>query len=208
MTPHRVADNSTTHTSVESFDISEQFREVMPHLRGYARSLTRNADAADDLVQDALVRAWASKSQFIPGTNFRAWMFTIMRHRFLDECRRNKGPHIPIEDISSHAALVTGPAQDSAIEFEEMASAYWQMAPNHREILMLVGALGLEYEEAAQVIGCAVGTVRSRLSRARSDLQNQIERGAGRLAKPSTRRNSTPRTIATKEFLRLLNAAA
>jgi RNA polymerase sigma-70 factor (ECF subfamily) len=206
MTPH-LANNPATHNSTVKFDIAEQFKEVMPHLRGYARSLTRNADAADDLVQDALVRAWASREQFIPGTNFRAWMFTIMRHRFLDECRRNKGPHLPIEDVTGHAALVSGPAQDSAIEFEEMASAYWQMAPNHREILMLVGALGLEYEEAAQVIGCAVGTVRSRLSRARTDLQNQIERGAGRLSRPS-QKGKPPRTIATKEFLRLLNAAA
>ena len=202
---HHLADNQP-----ESFDIAEQFREVMPHLRGYARSLTRNADAADDLVQDALVRAWASRAQFIPGTNFRAWMFTIMRHRFLDECRRNKGPHLAIEDVSNHAALVSGPAQDSAIEFEEMACAYWQMAPNHREILMLVGALGLEYEEAAKVIGCAVGTVRSRLSRARTELQNQIERGAGRLTKQPSGKKGTaaPRSIATQEFLRLLNAAA
>jgi RNA polymerase sigma-70 factor (ECF subfamily) len=202
---HHLADNQP-----ESFDIAEQFREVMPHLRGYARSLTRNADAADDLVQDALVRAWASRAQFIPGTNFRAWMFTIMRHRFLDECRRNKGPHLAIEDVSNHAALVSGPAQDSAIEFEEMACAYWQMAPNHREILMLVGALGLEYEEAANVIGCAVGTVRSRLSRARIELQNQIERGAGRLTRqPSGKKGAAaPRSIATQEFLRLLNAAA
>jgi RNA polymerase sigma-70 factor (ECF subfamily) len=194
----------------ESFDITEQFRDVMPHLRGYARSLTRNADAADDLVQDALVRAWASRAQFIPGTNFRAWMFTIMRHRFLDECRRNKGPHLAIEDVSNHAALISGPAQDSAIEFEEMACAYWQMAPNHREILMLVGALGLEYEEAAKVIGCAVGTVRSRLSRARIELQNRIERGAGRLTQqPSSKKGApAPRSIATQEFLRMLNAAA
>jgi RNA polymerase sigma-70 factor (ECF subfamily) len=199
-----------TNNQNESFDIAEQVRDVMPHLRGYARSLTRNADAADDLVQDALVRAWASRTQFIPGTNFRAWMFTIMRHRFLDECRRNKGPHLAIEDVSNHAALVSGPAQDSAIEFEEMACAYWQMAPNHREILMLVGALGLEYEEAAKVIGCAVGTVRSRLSRARTELQSQIEHGAGRLTPQlsSKRGAPPPRSIATREFLRLLNAAA
>lgn len=199
-----------TDNRTESFNIAEHFRDVMPHLRGYARSLTRNADAADDLVQDALVRAWASRAQFIPGTNFRAWMFTIMRHRFLDECRRNKGPHLTIEDVSHHAALVSGPAQDSAIEFEEMACAYWQMAPNHREILMLVGALGLEYEEAANVIGCAVGTVRSRLSRARTELQNQIERGSGRLPRQPLRSKGAPaaRSIATQEFLRLLNTAA
>ncbi|HWA41582.1 MAG TPA: sigma-70 family RNA polymerase sigma factor [Hypericibacter adhaerens] len=191
----------------ENHDITEQFKAVLPHLRGYARSLTRNADAADDLVQDALVRAWASREQFAPGTNFRAWMFTIMRHRFLDECRRNKSPHLAIEDVSGHAALVSGPAQDSSIEFEEMASAYWQLAPNHREILMLVGALGLEYEEAASVIGCAVGTVRSRLSRARNELQNKIEHGAGRLTRPSTLGRPRSRIVAAKEFLRLLNAA-
>jgi RNA polymerase sigma-70 factor, ECF subfamily len=203
MTPHLAE-----KTNNAANDITEHFAEVMPHLRGYARALTRNADAADDLVQDALVRAWASRDQFAPGTNFRAWMFTIMRHRFLDECRRNRGPHLAIEDVSNHAALVSGPAQDSAIEFEEMACAYWQLAPNHREILMLVGALGLEYEEAAAVIGCAVGTVRSRLSRARNELQNQIERGAGRLTKPSAQKDRpASRSMAAREFLRQLNAA-
>ena len=204
MTPH-LADH---HNLAESFDIERQFTDVIPHLRGYARALTRNADAADDLVQDALVRAWASRGQFVPGTNFRAWMFTIMRHRFLDECRRNKGPHLPVEDVSNHAALVSGPAQDSSIEFEEMACAYWQLGPNHREILMLVGALGLEYEEAATVIGCAVGTVRSRLSRARNELQNQIEGGAGRLTKePAKKGKPASRSMAAREFLRLLDAA-
>jgi len=204
MTPHLV----DRHPMDENLDIEKQFSDVIPHLRGYARALTRNADAADDLVQDALVRAWASRSQFVPGTNFRAWMFTIMRHRFLDECRRNKGPHLPVEDVSNHAALVNGPTQDSAIEFEEMACAYWQLAPNHREILMLVGALGLEYEEAATVIGCAVGTVRSRLSRARNELQNRIDRGAGRLTRePGRNGKPASRSIAAREFLRLLNAA-
>jgi RNA polymerase sigma-70 factor (ECF subfamily) len=204
MTPH-LASNLHLDGNPE---IEKQFSDVIPHLRGYARALTRNADAADDLVQDALVRAWASRAQFVPGTNFRAWMFTIMRHRFLDNCRRNKGPHLPVEDMSHHPALVSGPAQDSAIEFEEMACAYWQLAPNHREILMLVGALGLEYEEAATVIGCAVGTIRSRLSRARNELQDRIEQGAGRLTgEPAGNGKPASRSVAAQEFLRLLNAA-
>jgi RNA polymerase sigma-70 factor (ECF subfamily) len=170
-------------------DMNDQFVGSILYLRGFARALTRNPDWADDLVQDTLARGWASRSQFVPGTNFRAWMFTIMRHRFLDECRRNKNPALDIEDASHHAALISGPAQDSAIEFEEMASAYWQLAPNHREVLMLVGALGLEYEEAAKVIGCAIGTIRSRLSRARLELQGRIERGTGRVSRASGNRH-------------------
>lgn len=191
-----------SRNSVVNQEFSEEFLGAIAKLRGFALSLTRNADSADDLLQDTLAKGWASRSQFVPGTNLRAWMFTIMRHRFLDECRRNKCSPLPLEEVSNHAALVSGPTQDSAIEFEEMARTYWQLASNHRQILMLVGALGLEYEEAASAIGCAVGTVRSRLSRARAELQSRMEEGAGRMSRPSgPRGKAAPLPMAGAAFL-------
>jgi RNA polymerase sigma-70 factor (ECF subfamily) len=199
MTRHLAA----AHESSAPPDLADQFVDTIPNLRGYARALTRNPERAEDLVQDALVRGWASRSQFVPGTKFRAWMFTIMRNRFFDECRCNKTPTVAIEEATSHAALLCGPAQDSAIEFEEMASAYWQLAPNHREVLMLVGALGLEYEEAANIVGCALGTIRSRLSRARAELQNHLERGPGRVSQAEGRQ-TRPHPTAGEAFLRQL----
>lgn len=185
----------------ETNDLTEEFLAALPGLQSYARSLTRTVDAADDLVQDTLVRGWASQDQFIAGTNFRAWIFTIMRHRFLDLCRRNRGFFLPVEDLDNHPRLSSLPAQDPMIELEEVAYAYWRLSPNHREILTLVGAMGLEYEEAAKIVGCATGTVRSRLSRARDELQRQLDQGAGSLA----RRRKADRTLAVRDFLAELN---
>jgi RNA polymerase sigma-70 factor (ECF subfamily) len=185
-------------------DLTEEFLAVLPSLQSYARALTRKVDAAEDLVQDTLLRGWASQHQFAAGTNFRAWIFTIMRHRFLDMCRRNRGFFLPVDDLVDHPRLSRTPAQEPLIELEEVAYAYWRLTPNHREILSLVGALGLEYEEAAEVIGCATGTVRSRLSRARNELQKKLENGEGSLA----RRQKAPRTLQIKDFLAELDRGA
>lgn len=175
--------------------------QCIPHLRAYGRSLTHNADAADDLVQDALVRAWAARQQFQPGTNFKAWAFTILRNRFLDQRRRDRGASESIDDLR-HDALVARPSQDIVVQFDDMARAFWRLNPHHREILMLVGANGLSYEEAANVIGCAVGTVRSRLSRARTELQGVIERG-----RTGTDQRRFAGEFGAQQFLRALAAA-
>ena len=148
--------------------------QSLPHLRAYARSLCRNADAADDLVQDTLIRAWSAREQFAEGTNFKAWTFTILRNRFLDQRRRDRDVVERLEDYVDER-LTTKPVQENILHFDDVARAYWKLTPHHREILMLVGANGLSYEEAAEVIGCAVGTVRSRLSRARVELQTVLE---------------------------------
>jgi RNA polymerase sigma-70 factor (ECF subfamily) len=190
----------STPTATTTADFPELFEKCIPHLRAYARSLVHNADAADDLVQDALLRAWAARSQFAAGTNFMAWMFTILRNRFLDQRRRDRGGDTPIENVV-HINLTTAPQQDTIIYFDDMARAFWRLSPHHREILMLVGAMGFGYDEAAKVIGCAVGTVRSRLSRARTELQgslDQEQRGEGRRRK--TDRGAT-------EFMKALAAA-
>jgi RNA polymerase sigma-70 factor, ECF subfamily len=191
-----MATNETNETEAAR-DLTEEFLAVLPSLQSYARSLTRKVDTAEDLVQDTLLRGWASQHQFADGTNFRAWIFTIMRHRFLDLCRRNRGFFLQVDDLVDHPRLSSMPAQEPLIELEEVAYAYWRLSPNHREILSLVGALGLEYEEAAEIIGCATGTVRSRLSRARNELQKKLEHGEGSLA----RRRRAPRRLQVKDFL-------
>lgn len=154
-------------------DFTRQLEDCIPHLRAYARSLVRSPDAANDLVQDTLLRAWTARARFTPGTNFKAWVFTILRNRFLDQQRRDRFYMGSLENVV-HANLASGPSQESAVYFGEMARAYWQLSPRHREILMLIGAKGLGYEEAAQITGCPVGTVRSRLSRARTKLQTTL----------------------------------
>jgi RNA polymerase sigma-70 factor, ECF subfamily len=186
-------------------DFSVQYEKCIPHLRAYARSLMRNADAADDLVQDALLRAWASRVQYAEGTNFKAWMFTILRNRFLDQRRRDRGVSTSIDEIH-HANLVSQPAQDMVVHFDDMARAFWRLGPHHREILMLVGTLGLGYDEAARVIGCAVGTVRSRLSRARTELQDALDKGEPAGSRQNQRKNKGKERGAA-EFLRVLSNA-
>jgi RNA polymerase sigma-70 factor (ECF subfamily) len=182
-------------------EFSTLFRGCIPHLRAYARSLIHNVDAADDLVQDTLLRAWASRAQFTEGTNFRAWMFTILRNRFLDQRRRDRLGNCSIDDIVDET-LVSRASQDTVLYFDDMARAFWKLSPPHREILMLVGAMGLGYDEAAKIIGCAVGTVRSRLSRARTELQTTLDKGRS----TAQRQKNAPERGAA-EFLRVLAAA-
>lgn len=178
----------------------ELLETSIPHVRAYARSLTRNADSADDLVQDTLVRAWSAREQFTMGTNFKAWVFTILRNRFLDQRRRDREVRERLDDVPDEKRVVN-PTQEIVVQFDDMARAFWRLSPHHREILMLVGANGLSYEEAAVVIGCAVGTVRSRLSRARSELQTLLERQDDRLTSRGKRGKGA------EEFLRLLKVA-
>jgi RNA polymerase sigma-70 factor, ECF subfamily len=178
----------------------ELLQTSIPHVRAYARSLTRNVDSADDLVQDTLVRAWSAREQFTMGTNFKAWVFTILRNRFLDQRRRDREVRERLDDLPDEKRVVA-PSQEVVVQFDDMARAFWRLSPHHREILMLVGANGLSYEEAAVVIGCAVGTVRSRLSRARSELQGLLERQDDRVAVRGKRQKGA------EEFLRLLKVA-
>jgi len=178
----------------------ELLETSIPHVRAYARSLTRNVDAADDLVQDTLVRAWSARQQFTMGTNFKAWVFTILRNRFLDQRRRDREVRERLDDLPDEKRVVN-PSQEVVVQFDDMARAFWRLSPHHREILMLVGANGLSYEEAAVVIGCAVGTVRSRLSRARSELQTLLERQDDRMSTRGKRQKGA------EEFLRLLKVA-
>jgi RNA polymerase sigma-70 factor, ECF subfamily len=148
-------------------------RDVMlaavPSLRAFAISLCGNVDRADDLVQEALLRAWANLDTFEPGTNMSAWLFTILRNLFRSEYRKRRRE---VEDADGFYAesLTSLPDQSSHIELDEFRRALELLPTNQRESLILVGASGFSYEEAAQICGCAVGTIKSRVNRARSRL--------------------------------------
>lgn len=142
---------------------------AVPSLRAFAISLTNNADRADDLVQDTLVRAVANIHRFEVGTNLNAWLFTILRNLFHSEYRKRRRE---VEDADgSYAARLSAPPEQSVrLDFEDFKKALVHIPLDQREALLLVGAEGLSYEEVAQVCGVAVGTVKSRVNRARARL--------------------------------------
>jgi RNA polymerase sigma-70 factor (ECF subfamily) len=148
-------------------------REVMlaavPSLRAFAISLCGNVDRADDLVQETLLRAWANRKSFEPGTNMSAWLFTILRNLFRSEYRKRRR-EVEDADGSYAESLVSVPEQGSHLEVAEFRKALKLLPPEQRESLILVGASGCSYEEAARICGCAVGTIKSRVNRARSRL--------------------------------------
>jgi RNA polymerase sigma-70 factor (ECF subfamily) len=142
---------------------------AVPSLRAFAISLSGNVDRADDLVQETLLRALAHIDSFQPGTNMSAWLFTILRNLFRSEYRKRRRE---VEDPEGHYAetLKSQPEQNSRVEFEEFRTALNKLPDDQREALILVGASGFSYDEAAAICGCAVGTIKSRVNRARTRL--------------------------------------
>lgn len=142
---------------------------AIPNLRAFAYSLCGSADRADDLVQETLMRAIAKIDHFTPGTNLNAWLFTILRNHFRSEFRKRRRE---VEDVDGKHAdrLVSQPGQIGRVEFQELRDALATLPDSQREALILVGASGFSYEEAADISGCAVGTVKSRVNRARARL--------------------------------------
>jgi len=138
-------------------------------LRAYAISLTKAVDRADDLVQDTVLRALSRQESFEQGTNLQAWLFTILRNSFFSDHRRAARE---IEDVDGRLAgeMTTGADQDSRLVLQELEAALAQLPREQREALLLVGMEGLSYEETATALGCAVGTIKSRVNRARHRL--------------------------------------
>src|SRR6201987_4952048 len=149
--------------------IRDQVLATVPSLRAFAISLCGNIDRADDLVQETLLRALAHIDSFEPGTNMPAWLFTILRNLFRSEYRKRRRE---VEDATGMYAesMKSQPEQASRLEFEELRTALAQLPDDQREAVILVGASGFSYEEAAAICGCAVGTIKSRVNRARSKL--------------------------------------
>lgn len=156
----------------------------IPRLRRYARYLTRDVDRADDLVQEALTRAVAKVHTWEPGTNLRAWLFVILRNVFISELRQ--GAREPQSDLvaDNHPSLAVKGTQDERMALVDLQRAFDQLSAEHREILLLVAIEGLPYEEAATILEVPVGTVRSRLSRARTALRGELEEPPTDRSKP------------------------
>jgi RNA polymerase sigma-70 factor, ECF subfamily len=150
--------------------VREPMLAAIPKLRAFAISLCRNGDQAEDLVQGTLLRACAKISSFQPGTNMSAWLFTILRNQFYSECRRRRRE---FESFDAHAHAedkASKPEQMAHAEYNEFCAALAKLPPKQREALILVGASGLSYDEAAKMCGCPAGTIKSRVNRARTEL--------------------------------------
>ena len=151
------------------FDMREALLGAVPSLRAFGISLTGDVDRADDLVQDTLVRALANVHRFEPGTNLNAWLFTILRNLFHSEYRKRRR-EVEDADGSYAASLRTAPDQQAHVDFEDLRAALAKLPHDQREALLLVGAQGFSYDDAAAICGCAVGTIKSRVNRARKRL--------------------------------------
>ncbi len=173
----RSAGPHTRENAPES-DFRTELVTHLPHLRAVARALTGHRDRADDLVNDTVLKALSAESQFQPGTYLKAWLMTILRNHYINGLRRTR---IEVETIGEipESALPSAPNQEHVVEVNEVANALQRMSVEHREILVLVSAAGLSYEEASEVCGCAVGTIKSRLNRARNELRNVLAKSRG-----------------------------
>lgn len=149
--------------------LRDDMLKTVPSLRAFAISLSGNVDRADDLVQETLLRAFANIHSFQPGTNLPAWLFTILRNLFRSEYRKRRR-EVEDADGSYAANLKTQPEQTARVEYNELREALAKLPADQREALILVGASGFSYEEAASISGCAVGTIKSRVNRARNRL--------------------------------------
>lgn len=146
----------------------------LPSLRAFARSLTRNATSADDLVQDTVVKAWSNIDKFQAGTNMRAWLFTILRNTFYSGRRKSSREVADVDGILA-GQLSEKPAHDGRLVMKDFAAAFAELPDEQREALLLVGASGFSYEDAADMCEVKVGTIKSRVNRARKRLAELME---------------------------------
>ena len=149
---------------------------LIPHLRAFARTLTGDATSADDLAQDAMMKAWDARDSYQMGTNMKAWTFMILRNQFYSEKRRS-WRQSQLDQETAERTLVAVDDPESPVALDELRQGLAMLPPEQREALVLVGAGGFAYEEAAAICDCAVGTVKSRVSRARRALQAVLETG-------------------------------
>lgn len=163
-------------------------------LRSFARYLTRSGDRADDLVQDAIVRALVNAEKFSLGTNFRAWICTIARNLFYSEQGRMRDKHTSIHEMLHEPS--TPPTQEESLSFCDFRRAFQQLSASRREALMLVSVDGLSYDAAAFSEGCASGTMKSRVSRGRNELKLLLSQGPISLPRRAVRRGREDKVLA------------
>ncbi len=169
-------ENEQTSEALSDAEFKKELEQLIPHLRAFARNLCGKPDMADDLAQDALLKAWAARKRYKAGTNMRAWAFVILRNQFLSQMRRSRFSG-EWDDAVAERKLATPAHQDHQMQLSDLQRALMRLPAAQREALILVGAGGFSYEEAAEICDCAVGTVKSRVARARVALDEMIDTG-------------------------------
>ena len=155
----------------------QELAAMLPHLRAFGRSLTGNADLADDLVQETMLKAWKARASYIPGpSSMKSWAFVILRNCFLSQMRRKKFT-AEYDELAAERLLVAPDDQTDSLHLADVQRALLMLPVDQREALILIGAGGLSYEEVSEICGCAIGTIKSRVSRARDRLAAIIESG-------------------------------
>ncbi len=164
---HKEAASVPAPTEASVAALKDDMLRTIPSLRAFAFSLCGNADRADDLVQETLMKAWINQNSFTQGTSMSAWLFTILRNVFYSEYRKRRRE---VEDAEGTMAarLVSVPEQNGHMDLQDLRTALQKLPAEQREALILVGGSGFAYEEAAQICGCALGTLKSRVNRART----------------------------------------
>ena len=158
----------------EAPSFKRELLATLPSLRAFAVSLSGKHDKADDLVQDTVMKAWAKQSSFEMGTNIKAWLFTILRNEFYSQMRK-RGREVQDSDGIFTERLAVHPSQYGVMDLADFKKARDGLPDDQREAIVLIGASGFSYEEAAEICNCAVGTMKSRVSRARTRLQDVLK---------------------------------
>ena len=160
--------------SAEGTSFKREMLATLPSLRAFAVSLTGKHDKADDLVQDTVMKAWAKQTSFEMGTNIKAWLFTILRNEFYSQMRK-RGREVQDSDGAFTERMAVHPSQYGIVDLNDFRKALDKLPDDQREAVILIGASGFSYEEAAEICECAVGTMKSRVSRARTRLQETLK---------------------------------
>ncbi|WP_312166187.1 sigma-70 family RNA polymerase sigma factor [Phenylobacterium sp.] len=166
-----------TEQAQADHEFKTELTALIPQMRAFARSLCRDATAADDLAQDALLKAWNNRTSYEPGTNMKAWTFMILRNQFYSDKRRSwRSSQLDPEVAERTLEAASNPM--ASLELDEVRRALACLPDDQREALILIGAGGLSYEEVSEICNCAIGTIKSRVSRARDRLATIIEDGS------------------------------
>jgi len=172
--PHALEADATV--AFDEVEFRNELTALIPHLRAFARSLCGNAALADDVAQDAMLKAWNAREKFKPGTNFKAWTFTILRNQFYS-IKRRSWRSTSLEPGIAEDTIIAAANPDDSVRLNELRRALNTLSDDQREAIILIGATGLSYEEAGEICGVATGTIKSRVSRARKSLEDVMTSG-------------------------------
>jgi RNA polymerase sigma-70 factor (ECF subfamily) len=170
----RETNDNADNVPLDEAEFKALLVETIPHLRAFGYSLCGRMDLTDDLVQDAMLKAWSARKRFRAGTSMKAWTFVILRNGYISLMRRNKFS-APYDEFVAERTLAAPEEQQASLHLGDVHKALLELNQDQREALILVGAGGFSYEEAAEICECAVGTMKSRVSRARTMLANMLE---------------------------------